>query len=255
MKKVLVLCEGQTEQAFVIDLLDPYLKLHGKQAEPKVLTTKVTGTGKQHKGGVSKYQPIRRDALRLLGDSSAACVTTMLDYYGLPKDFPGKAGLSGHTPYRRVALLEQAFAADISNPRFLPYLVLHEFEAMLFADPNALQSVLNSNQKLLMPRGFTSPEEINEGEQTHPSARIHQQFGDDYRKALHGPRRLRASAWRAFGRDALTLTLGSKRWRVCEGWATRRIVPMARPCADGEWSCRITCMGLFGLWGTRPSAS
>ena len=33
--------------------------------------------------------------LRSLGDSSAACVTTMLDYYGLPKDFPGKAGLSG----------------------------------------------------------------------------------------------------------------------------------------------------------------
>jgi hypothetical protein len=55
MKKVLVLCEGQTEQAFVIDLLEPYLKLHGKQAEPKVLTTKVTGAGKQHKGGVSKY--------------------------------------------------------------------------------------------------------------------------------------------------------------------------------------------------------
>ena len=124
--------------------------------------------------------------LRSLGDSSAACVTTMLDYYGLPKDFPGKAGLSGHTPYRRVALLEQAFAADISNPRFLPYLVLHEFEAMLFADPNALQSVLNSNQKLLMPRGFTSPEEINEGEQTHPSALVLQHF-PDYQKALDGP--------------------------------------------------------------------
>jgi len=187
MKKVLVLCEGQTEQAFVIDLLEPCLKLHGKQAEPVVLTTKVTGAGKQHKGGVSKYQPIRRDALKLLGDSSAACVTTMLDYYGLPKDFPGKANLSGHTPYQRVAHLERAFAADIGDQRFLPYLMLHEFEAMLFADPTVLPGVLNTSQTLSMPRRFTSPEEINEGQQTHPSARIRQQFGDDYRKALHGP--------------------------------------------------------------------
>jgi hypothetical protein len=187
MKKVLVLCEGQTEQTFVSRILDSHLQQSGKHAVPVVLKTKVTRAGQQHKGGVSTYARIRRDVLRLLGDSSAACVTTMLDYYGLPKDFPGKANLSDHTPYERVAHLERAFAADISNPRFLPYLVLHEFEAMLFANPNALQSVLNSNQKLLMPRGFTSPEEINEGEQTHPSARIRQQFGDDYRKALHGP--------------------------------------------------------------------
>jgi hypothetical protein len=187
MKKVLVLCEGQTEQAFVRDILEPHLAPYGKQAEPKVLTTKVTGAGKQHKGGVSKYQLIRRDALRLLGDSSAACVTTMLDYYGLPKDFPGKANLSDHTPYERVAHLERAFAADIGDQRFLPYLMLHEFEAMLFADPTVLPSVLNTSQTLSMPRRFTSPEEINEGQQTHPSARIRQQFGDDYRKALHGP--------------------------------------------------------------------
>jgi hypothetical protein len=64
MKKVLVLCEGQTEQAFVIDLLEPYLKLHGKQAEPVVLTTKVTRAGQQHKGGVSTYARIRRNVLR-----------------------------------------------------------------------------------------------------------------------------------------------------------------------------------------------
>jgi len=43
---------------------------------------------------------------------------------------------------------------------------------MLLADPNALQSVLNSNQKLLMSRGFTSPDEINEGNQTYPSALV-----------------------------------------------------------------------------------
>jgi len=43
---------------------------------------------------------------------------------------------------------------------------------MLFANPNALQSVLNSNQKLLMSRGFTSPEEINDGGHPGPFARV-----------------------------------------------------------------------------------
>jgi len=186
MKKVLVLCEGQTEQTFVRDILEPHLALYGKQAKPVVLTTKVTGAGTQHKGGVSKYQPIRRDVLKLLGDSSAACVTTMLDYYGLPHDFPGKANLSGHTPYQRVAHLERAFAADIGDRRFLPYLMLHEFEAMLFTDPTVLSGVLNTSQTLSMPRGFTSPEEIDEGQQTHPSARIRQQF-PRYEKTRHGP--------------------------------------------------------------------
>jgi hypothetical protein len=187
MKKVLILCEGQTEQTFVNNILRPHLRQYGKQADSVVLETKATRTGRPpHKGGVSTYAHIRRNVLKLLGDSSAACVTTMLDYYGLPKDFPGKANLSGHTPYQRVAHLEQAFAADIGAPRFLPYLMLHEFESMLFAEPAILSDVLNSKQILSMPRGFASPEEINNGQQTHPSARILRQF-PEYQKVLHGP--------------------------------------------------------------------
>ena len=57
---------------------------------------------------------------------------------------------------------------------------------MLFAEPTVLSEVLNSKRVLSMPRGFASPEEINEGEQTHPAARILRQF-PEYQKVQHGP--------------------------------------------------------------------
>jgi CTP:molybdopterin cytidylyltransferase MocA len=62
MKKVLVLCEGQTEQTFVSRILGSHLQQFGK---PVVLKTKVTRAVQQHKGDVSRYARIRRDVLRL----------------------------------------------------------------------------------------------------------------------------------------------------------------------------------------------
>ena len=45
-------------------------------------------------------------------------------------------------PYRRVALLETALQEDIKreldDPRFFPYIQLHEFEALILADPEQL---------------------------------------------------------------------------------------------------------------------
>jgi len=189
MKRILILCEGQTEETFVSRILAPHLQRYDKIAVPKVLVTKKVKSGHEFQGGITSYAHLRRDLGNLLRDTAAACITTLLDYYGLPADFPGKNTLRGRTPYERVACLEQAFAADIDNPRFLPYLMLHEFEALLFVDLQAVIEVLASP---LTPRQFgdlrrfCGPEEINEGEQTHPAARL-QQHLRSYRKPLHGP--------------------------------------------------------------------
>lgn len=59
----------------------------------------------------------------------------MLDFYGLPEDFPGQD--SRPTQARAaVAHLEHCASNAVGNPRFIPYLSLHEFEALLFADPH-----------------------------------------------------------------------------------------------------------------------
>jgi len=190
MKKVLIYVEGQTEETFIRDILGPHLNPIGIHPIPILARTKRTRSGATFKGGVVSYDRIRREVLRLLGDSTAVLVTTMMDYYGLPSDFPGKAALSGSDPYQRVAQLERAFQMDISNPRFLPFLTLHEFESLLFAHIDSFISVFphwrKQVEQLSRDIAGRSPEEINDGRDTHPAARICR-YIPDYRKTLHGP--------------------------------------------------------------------
>ncbi len=191
MKKVLIYVEGQTEETFVREVLAPYLWQKCQlQFVPTLARTKRTKAGHTFKGGIVSYQQVRRDVLRLLNDSSAILVTTMMDYYGIPEDFPGKSTLPSGTPYQRVRYLEKAFKNDIGAHRFLPFLVLHEFEALVLTEPTHLASVLPQNAAAL-PRlqqevGGLPPEEINEGKCTHPAARIIKHF-PGYQKRLHGP--------------------------------------------------------------------
>ncbi len=115
----------------------------------------------------------------------------MMDYYGLPDDFPGKDALPIGTPYERVRHLEGAFKNDIGHSHFLPFLVLHEFETFVLVEPAKLGMVL-PQYKDKVPTlegniGSLPPEEIDEGSQTHPTARILRYF-PGYQKRLHGPR-------------------------------------------------------------------
>jgi hypothetical protein len=191
MRKVFVYVEGQTEETFIRDVLAPHLSPRGLILHPVLAKTKRTLSGAAFKGGITSYAPVRRDIMGLLRDSSAIQVTTMIDYYGLPDDFPGKNRLPSGTPAQRVAFLEDAFRRDIDHPRFLPFLVLHEFEALLFADPRQIIEVfrdvnLNGASQLAQEVQGLQPEEINDGPQTHPSERIRRHI-PEYRKRLHGP--------------------------------------------------------------------
>ena len=168
MRKVFVYVEGQTEETFVRDILAPYLSQKDLILWPVLAKTKRTSSGATFKGGITSYGRIRRDIIELLRDSSAIRVTTMIDYYALPDDFPGKNRLSGGTPAQRVAFLEDSFRQDIDHPRFLPFLVLHEFEALLFADPRQVIEVfrdvnLNGASQLAQEVQGLQPEEINDG--------------------------------------------------------------------------------------------
>jgi hypothetical protein len=191
MNRVLIYVEGQTEETFVRDVLAPHLmKTCQIELKPTLARTKRTKSGQTFKGGIVSYAQVKKDIRRLLADSQALLVTTMIDYYGLPNNFPGKASLPKGTPYDRVRHLENAFANDIGDPRFLPFLVLHEFEALVLVKPDNLGKVLPQYKKQLRAlvtniRGI-QPEEINAGAQTHPSARILQHFRG-YQKRLHGP--------------------------------------------------------------------
>ena len=188
MRKLLILVEGQTEETFVNRLLQPHLFQHKLVAQPKLVTTKRPPGMPHHKGGISIYGKIEGDLRRLLNDASAALVTTIIDFYGLPKDFPGMPVSPGNC-YERVKQLEREFSHSIANPRFLPYLSLHEFEAMLFVSPEKITEVISKPELLAslqqIKSQFNSPEEIDDGPTTAPSKRV-LKLHPQYRKTADG---------------------------------------------------------------------
>jgi hypothetical protein len=191
VKHILILVEGQTEETFARALLTPHLARFGIYPTPVLVETKRDETGLKYKGGVSNYPKIKRDVTRLLSDTNAVAVTTMLDFYGLPNDFPGRND-AGVLPdcYGKVAFCERAFAADINNPRFIPYLMLHEYEAMLFTAPDKIAAMFPEDKRLNelqnIRDAFATPEEINDNPNTAPSKRLRGLFGAAYQKPFHG---------------------------------------------------------------------
>src|SRR5687767_10537560 len=119
MKKVIILVEGQTEETFVRDVLDPYFHAFGKTLVATLLVTKRVKNGPNLKGGVTSWARASNDLRRLLGDRNAAAITTMLDYYGLPGDFPGMATRPATTnPYQRAAYVQTELARAVDDARF-----------------------------------------------------------------------------------------------------------------------------------------
>lgn len=188
MVRVLVLVEGQTEERFVIDVLTPYFEQKQIYLSPKILTTKVVKSGKDFKGGVSTFGQIEKHLKILLGDGNAY-VTTLIDYYGLPAETPGMSDRPPGSPVERVSHVENAIHVKFhSDKRLIPYLMLHEFEALLFSDPAELAAAIparNLLPDLIAAMAGLAPEHINETPSAAPSKRILRVI-PGYRKVLHG---------------------------------------------------------------------
>jgi hypothetical protein len=187
VKRVLVLVEGQTEETFINEVLARHFVPCGLSLTAIVQETRRTKKGKKFKGGITSYAKVRRNLVRLLGDRGAAAVTTMLDYYGLPADFPGMQSLPSAPGDQKASHLEAALHEDLGDHRLLPYFSLHEFEALLLVDPGKISTAVATEVSDLVDLvTMRSPEEINDGEETHPAARI-KAVAKGYRKVLHGP--------------------------------------------------------------------
>lgn len=199
IRRVNILVEGQTEETFVNAMLSPSLQPRELYLKAILVTTKPLASrsrqergqpGRQFKGGIGTYDKVKRDIRNVLRDKNLTAVTTMIDYYQLPSDFPGMNKLSATNGRDRVHHLETAFHEDVADPRFRPFLTLHEFEALLFAEPQVIADALGlapaeARSLVEVRASFHSPEEIDEGPTTHPSARI-AGMSKAYRKPFHG---------------------------------------------------------------------
>lgn len=179
MKRVIIYCEGPSEETFINRILGP------KFIEDDVYITATSF------GGVSKYSIIRKKLLNLCRGDSRAVITTMLDYYGLPQDTPGykKSQTSNADIYKRVEYVETKMKEDICESNFLPNLMMHEYEALLFSDVQAFSFCGLSEKQLAELKGiqqsYSTPEHINNSPNTAPSKRILRVY-TDYDKVLDG---------------------------------------------------------------------
>jgi len=177
MVRVHVLVEGETEETFVEKALVPYFAQYETYLYPRRL-------GKpQHKHGICGYLLAQRDILTTLKQETQAFCTTMFDYYRMPFNWPKREEAKRKPFAEKGVMVENAILADISGQlgvgfnrsRFIPYVQMHEFEALLFSDPGMLAQGLDLTDDSEVQRirnQFDSPEEINDGEQTAPSKRI-----------------------------------------------------------------------------------
>ena len=199
MMRLLVHVEGETEESFVNEVLRDHLSAFGYAS----ISARIVGNARQRdrRGGIRPWPAVRRDILRHLKDDRHCIATTMVDFYALPQSgeraWPGRAAAAKVSATKKSAIVIDALAADIAaamgddfDPsRFVPFVVMHEFEALLFSDCEAfgkgIARVDLIAQFQAIRNQFPSPEEINDSPLTAPSKRV-EALVAGYQKPLLG---------------------------------------------------------------------
>ena len=181
MARLYLFAEGQTELTFADTVLKPHLADMGVYLHPPVLVAHAKKKGKVHRGGGRKYVSMKNDILRFLSQEKGGDVffTTMIDLYGIHAGFPrlDEAEKLRHMPGKQVEFLEQSFANDIGDLRFVPYIQLHEYEAYLVSDPTWFEYFYDHHKKQIealkaIAEEYATPELIDDGQHSAPSKRI-----------------------------------------------------------------------------------
>lgn len=199
MPRLLVHVEGQTEEEFVNNLLRDHLAARGYDN----ISARLVGNARQraNRGGVRAWSAVKKDIVRHLSEDQGCIATTMIDFYGMPpsgdKAWPGREAAAAQDIRLKANTVEDALLADVAdemgggfNPeRFVPFVVLHEFEGLLFSDCAAFaRGIGRPSLETLFQEirdAFPTPEEINDSSETAPSKRV-TRLMPGYEKPLYG---------------------------------------------------------------------
>jgi hypothetical protein len=189
MKLIIIVCEGQTEQAFCNSVLRPHFKL--KEIEIKAVLPTKTG------GGIVNWESLKHQIIILLKHNKTAVVTTFIDYYGLPTSYLNLNKVHTSTINEQLYSIENEMKLSIDDDlqhRFYPYIQLHEFEALLFINVDVFNNHYDKadfsdyNYLVETINTHSNPESINNGIITAPSKRLEDRIfhHKKYNKILHG---------------------------------------------------------------------
>ena len=178
MIRLHVTVEGKTEQEFVKTILAPHLASFKVITDARCVLTS-SSARRTYRGGLVRYAVAKQDiGWWLARDDHPECrFTTMFDFYALPHDFPSYAeAMSLQDPYAKVKKLEDALQQDMDDRRFIPYIQLHEFEALILSNPAKLNHDYLEYERpiaeLTKSIEGMNPELIDDGPDTAPSKRI-----------------------------------------------------------------------------------
>ncbi|NVK64154.1 MAG: DUF4276 family protein [Flavobacteriales bacterium] len=190
MNRIIVVVEGQSEEEFIKSVVAPYLLKYSIYITPIVVRT-----SKNFKGGIVSYAKFKYHVELILKQDKTALVTSMIDYFRLPNDFPHYNDLGMiENPFKKVEHLENGLSKSIGNDRFIPYIQLHEFEALLFSDRKGFQEYISTSEDNFhqmmkeidaILEEFDLPELINTRPELAPSKRILKIF-PKYNKVVFG---------------------------------------------------------------------
>ncbi|MBK8038483.1 MAG: DUF4276 family protein [Verrucomicrobiaceae bacterium] len=179
MKRLVIYCEGQTEEMIVERVLRNHLVNYGIKVERPILAaTSFDPYGQR--GGFVNWDAIEFDLMQEFASDPDPNLrfTTLLDAYAMPKKVLQLAGFTAPvTTVTDIEAVEQAIEGVFTEPRFKAYLQRHELEALLLADMDALERVFHRHKPGLQQlrsdiAAFANAEDINHGPTTHPAARL-----------------------------------------------------------------------------------
>lgn len=186
MSRLLIHVEGETEESFVNEVLASHLYGCGYTK----VSARLVGNARQRdrRGGIKAWSVVRKDILNHLKEDAECLSTTMVDFYALPQTgdraWPGRAEAAQLAFAEKAVSVESALLEDICSEmgdgfeqsRFVPYVMMHEFEGLLFSDTTRFGQGIGRPD--LSPKfqairdQFATPEEINDSPINAPSKRI-----------------------------------------------------------------------------------
>lgn len=199
MSRLLIHVEGETEEMFVNEILAPHLYVVGW----KSVTARIVGNARlrERRGGIKPWGAVREDIMRHLKEDPGCYATTMVDFYALPqtagKAWPGRAEAARLPTAQKASHVEAELNADLRRKmgrgflakRFIPFVIMHEFEALLFSDCEAFSRGVSrpelSDKMQAVRDSFVTPEDINDSPLTAPSKRV-EKLIPGYQKPLLG---------------------------------------------------------------------
>jgi len=196
MVDVLIVCEGHTERDFCKAVIAPHLAGWGIR-----FAGTLAGKADKKRLGIGRWALYRKEALRLAGQQGRH-VGVLVDYYGMPTDWPGREQASQQAIDNRGQFVENSLRDDLPEltGRFHPCVALHEYESLLFVEPESTSLTLSVaegclDEAVVDKRGAALAaikdsfqghvERINDSYETKPSKRCQNIF-TGYDKVFSG---------------------------------------------------------------------